>query len=71
MKLSIFLLAIFPTIALSQQEGHQKQEYHLPFTVQDNGNSKRLSLTLDANWRWTHKVLSFIFYTNYAMQIDR
>ena len=61
MKLSLFLLAIFPTIALSQQEGHQKQEYHMPFTVQDNGNSKRLSLTLDANWRWTHKVLFKIF----------
>ena len=56
MKLRFFILAIFPALALSQQQGHQKQEYHMPFTVQDNGNSQRLSLTLDANWRWTHKV---------------
>jgi len=60
MKLTLLILAIFPAIALSQQEGHQKQEYHMPFTVQDNGNAERLSLTLDANWRWTHKVNDYV-----------
>jgi len=67
MKLGFFLLAIFPTIALSQQQGHQKQEYHLPFQVFEcrdsscsSSNSEQLSLTLDANWRWTHKVNDYV-----------
>ena len=59
---SFLLLAILP-FAFAQQQGHQKQEYHLPFKVLQcldsscsNNNYEQLSLTLDANWRWTHKV---------------
>lgn len=54
--LSIYLLLISLN---AQGTGTQKQEYHLPLTIQEcqNGGScspKSTKVTLDSNWRWTH-----------------
>ena len=54
--LSAFLLI---AVALSQGIGNQKQEFHLPLTIQNCDASgtctpKDCKVTLDANWRWTH-----------------
>jgi cellulose 1,4-beta-cellobiosidase len=55
--------------ALSQQAGTQKTEDHLPLTLSEctatgcTGQAK--NVTLDANWRWTHKVPGYAnCYTN-------
>lgn len=45
--------------AAAQQTGTQKTETHLPFgytTCTGHGqcNTQQLSVTLDANWRWSH-----------------
>lgn len=56
----MFLFCLFSS-ALGQQIGAQKTEYHPPFNMQsctkegcvdDNGGS----ITIDANWRWLHKL---------------
>ena len=50
-------------IVLGQQIGHQKEESHLPmklFKCNDpscsSSNYEKMSLVLDSNWRWLHKV---------------
>ena len=43
----------------AQQQGHEKQETHLPMQIEEcssKGNCQMHSdsLTMDANWRWLH-----------------
>lgn len=56
-----FIAATFAAIASAQQIGHQKSEFHPPLNLQvcskDSGcNIAQKSVTMDANWRWTHNV---------------
>ncbi|KAH9447026.1 hypothetical protein Pst134EA_029011 [Puccinia striiformis f. sp. tritici] len=56
---SLLLLLQFLCSSHAQQVGTEKPEKAVPFTVQqcDNGACKPVQggLTIDANWRWTHK----------------
>ncbi|POW08326.1 hypothetical protein PSTT_07588 [Puccinia striiformis] len=56
---SLLLLLQFLCSSQAQQVGTEKPEKAVPFTVQqcDNGACKPVQggLTIDANWRWTHK----------------
>jgi len=56
-----FIAAALASFAAAQQVGHQKSEFHPPLNLHicTNGGGCDLaqkSVTLDANWRWTHKV---------------
>jgi len=55
-----FALLALQQVAVGQQVGKQKTEEHLPLTVSectdDGCTGKATSVTLDSNWRWTHKV---------------
>ena len=55
----ISIICIFPLLLQSQGTGTQKQEYHLPLSIEECSSSGSCStiqskVTLDANWRWTH-----------------
>merc|ERR1711970_1687178 len=41
-------------IALAQKKGAQKENVHLPMTVEVEGQAEELGIVLDSNWRWTH-----------------
>merc|ERR1719273_274079 len=64
--MKLILLAILP-IVLGQQIGHQKEESHLPmklFKCNDpscsSSNYEKMSLVLDSNWRWLHKMNDYV-----------
>merc|ERR1712243_302489 len=49
--LAVFL---FVGVALAQKKCSQKQEVHLPMSVEVEGATENLGVVLDSNWRWTH-----------------
>ena len=51
-------IVCIPVLIFAQQQGNQKQEYHLPITVRADGSQQKLGLVLDSNWRWLHEVRS-------------
>merc|ERR1711910_116393 len=64
--MKLILLAILP-IVLGQQIGHQKEESHLPFKLFkcndplcSSSNYEKMSLVLDSNWRWLHKMDDYV-----------
>merc|ERR1711910_16631 len=64
--MKLILLAILP-IVLGQQIGHQKEESHLPFKLFkcndplcSSSNYEKMSLVLDSNWRWLHKMGDYV-----------
>jgi len=66
MKQSSFVLAALFGAISAQQVGHQKQEMHQPLGLKHctkaNGcQYQDKKVTMDSNWRWTHKVGT---YTN-------
>jgi cellulose 1,4-beta-cellobiosidase len=58
--MKIYLVACILALALAQNVGTQKQEYHIPvpFTECDASGcqTKHGEITLDENWRWVHNV---------------
>lgn len=62
MSISIFLtLAFFVLSSYAQQKGTNQAEVHPPLTTYTSAadgscTPESSSITLDANWRWTHKV---------------
>lgn len=59
-----FAIAALASIASAQQVGTQKTEYHAPLnlgncTVNGGCQTERKSVTMDANWRWTHKTSGY------------
>jgi cellulose 1,4-beta-cellobiosidase len=59
MNTFVFGLLALVVCAFCQNVGNQKQEYHLPMSVQTCNadgtcQSQQHSVTLDSNWRWTH-----------------
>ena len=61
--LAIVAIALLGTMTLCQNAGNQKQEFHIPFPWQEctkSGCQKQEgSVTLDANWRWTHSISGY------------
>jgi cellulose 1,4-beta-cellobiosidase len=62
-KSSAFGILLLGRSALGQQAGTNKPEYHLPLTLSectDSGCTKTSkTVTMDANWRWTHKTVGY------------
>lgn len=54
------MFALLQHEVMAQQAGKAKKEEHLPLTLSDctatGCKGQDTSVTLDANWRWTHKV---------------
>jgi len=48
------VICLLVGIALAQKKCTQKEEKHLPVTVDEEGTTLNLGLVLDSNWRWTH-----------------
>ena len=65
--LALFLLSL----AVAQNVGTQKAEYHLPYPWskcdQSGCQTVRGSVTLDTNWRWVHVTSN---YTNCFSGVD-
>lgn len=55
-----YLVAFLLALAIAQNIGTQKEEYHIPFPYTDCDKSgcqtKNGEITLDENWRWIHNV---------------
>lgn len=57
----VVLASFLFSVVVSQQVGHQSQEYHPKFTIQHctkSGGCQDESggqIVIDSNWRWTHK----------------
>ena len=62
--MKIFCCLLLISLALSQNAGTQKQEYHIPFPYNECSKSggcqrKEGSVTLDSNWRWLHNTAGY------------
>ena len=59
MKVLSYIAVILLSVAIAQNIGYNKQEYHLPLTVHEcqasgSCSSQNAKVTLDSNWRWLH-----------------
>jgi cellulose 1,4-beta-cellobiosidase len=64
MKVAILLCTLLP-MAFGQQVGTNTAEQHLPLPLQvcsgpGSCTSEQTTVTIDSNWRWTHKVNDFV-----------
>ena len=62
--MKIFYCLFLVYLALSQNAGNQKQEYHITFPYNEcskSGGCQRHegSVTLDSNWRWVHNTAGY------------
>jgi cellulose 1,4-beta-cellobiosidase len=62
-KCGVLVVLLFCQGALGQQAGKAKKEDHLPLTLSDctdkGCTGQPASVTLDGNWRWTHKTAGY------------